>query len=106
MEKLLRTAILLGMGAAALTKETMETLLDELSKTADRIKEEDLLSHILRKGQEAREDLTRRIAKELEGLIDEAQLATKEDILRLEAKIDKLENSIKGQKGVRPPKKS
>lgn len=98
MEKLLRKALIIGMGAAALTKERMEALLEDLSKTAERVGEEDLLSQIIKKGEETREELEGRIVKELRRLITQGELATREDILRLEAKIDNLEKSIKEQK--------
>lgn len=98
MERLLRKALIIGMGAAALTKERMETLLDDLSKTAERVGEEDLLSQIIKKGEETREELGRRIVEELERLIVQGKFATREDILRLEKKIDSLEKTIEGQK--------
>jgi len=99
MEKLLRKALLIGMGAAALGKEKMEALLEDLSRTAEKVGEEDLLSQIIKKGEETREELEKRIAKELEGLINKGKFATKEDILRLEEKLDKLEKIIREQKG-------
>jgi len=99
MEELIRKALLLGVGAVALTKEKMETIFDDLIKTAEKIEEKDLLSRIIEKGQETREELEERIAKKLGRVINKTELATKEDILKLEKKIEMLENTIEGQKG-------
>jgi len=90
MEKLLKKVLLIGMGAFALTKEKMETLLNEISTGADKLKEEDFLSRIIEKGEETRKELEKSIEEKLRKIIDKANLATKDDILRLEDKIEKL----------------
>ena len=98
MEELIRKALLLGVGAAALTKEKIETILDDLIKAAEKIEEEDLLSRVIKKGQETKGELEERIAKKLGRVIDKTELVTKDDILKLEKKIEMLENKIKEQK--------
>jgi len=98
MERLLKKALLIGMGAAALTKEKMETLLNDLTTSVDKIEEEDFLSQIIKKGEETREELEENIEKKLRKLIERANLASKDDILRLEKKIDRLIESISKQK--------
>ncbi|MCD6575209.1 hypothetical protein J7K97_05985 [Candidatus Aerophobetes bacterium] len=98
MERLLKKALLIGMGAAALTKEKMETLLNDLTTSVDKIEEEDFLSQIIKKGEETREELEENIEKKLRKLIERANLASKDDILRLEKKIDQLIESISKQK--------
>ncbi|MBE0477614.1 hypothetical protein IBX65_00645 [Candidatus Aerophobetes bacterium] len=95
MEKFLRKALLIGMGVAALGKEKMESFLEDLSKTAENVGDEDILSQIVKKGEETREDLENKIVKELGGLITKGKFATKEDISRIEDKIDRLEKIIK-----------
>lgn len=99
MEELLKKVLLIGVGAAMLTREKLENFLDELSKTPEKIKEGDILSQIIKKGQEAREELERKIGKRLEKIIDRANFATKEDIARVERKIGKLEEKIEKIKG-------
>ena len=98
MERLLKKALLIGMGATALTKEKMETLLNDLTTSVDKIEEEDFLSQIIKKGEETREELEENIEKKLRKLIERANLASKDDILRLEKKIDRLIESISKQK--------
>lgn len=95
MDKFLRKALLIGMGVAALGKEKVEDLLEDLSKTAESVGEEDILSRIVNKGEEAREELETKIVKELAGIMNKTDFATKKDISRLEDKIDRLEKSIK-----------
>lgn len=99
MEKLLRKALIIGMGAAALTKERMENLLDELSEAAEKVGEEDLLSQMVKKGEQTRKEFEERIVEQLRGLIARGNFATKEDIARLEDKIDRLEKIIQEQRG-------
>jgi len=94
MERLLKKALLIGMGAAALTKEKMETLLNDLTTSVDKIEEEDFLSQIIKKGEETREELEENIEKKLRKLIERATLASKDDILRLEKTIDRLIETI------------
>jgi len=76
----------------------MEAFLDELSNSVDKIKEEEFLSKIIEKGEETRKELEKGIAERLQQLISRANLASREDILRLERKIDKLREDIE-QKG-------
>ena len=101
MDTFLRKALLVGLGVAALGKEKMEDLLEDLSKMAERGvergNEEDILSRIVSKGQEAREDFETRIVQELGGIISKTDFATKKDISRLEAKIDRLAKIIQEQ---------
>ncbi|RLE12988.1 hypothetical protein DRJ04_05130 [Candidatus Aerophobetes bacterium] len=98
MESFLKKVLLIGMGTYALTKEKMEAFLDELSNSVDKIKEEEFLSKIIEKGEETRKELEKGIAERLQQLISRANLASREDILRLERKIDKLREDIE-QKG-------
>lgn len=95
MEEILKKVLLIGMGAAMLTKEKLENFLNELSKTPEKIKEDDILSQIIKKGQETRDELEKKIGSRLEKIIDKTKFATKEDIARLERKIDQLGEKIK-----------
>jgi len=96
MEELLKKFLLLGMGAFALTKEKMESLLEELSKAPEKMQINEFLSELLKKGQETRNELEQRIGEKLEKIIDQTRLATKDDITRLENKIDQIEKRLKG----------
>jgi len=96
MEELLKKFLLLGMGAFALTKEKMESLLEELSKAPEKMQINEFLSELLKKGQETRNELEQRIGEKLEKIIDQTRLATKDDIARLENKIDQIEKRLKG----------
>jgi len=95
MEELLKKFLLMGMGAFALTREKIEGFLDELSKAPEKMEIDDLLSELIKKGQETRDELEQRIGKRLQKIIDQTKLATKEDIARLEKKIEELEKKIK-----------
>ncbi|MBC7189290.1 hypothetical protein H5U35_03635 [Candidatus Aerophobetes bacterium] len=97
MEKLLRKLLIMGMGAAVLTREKMESFLEEINKASEKIEEEEFFSRMIRKGEEAREEFKKKMAEELRSLIEKANLATREDILRIEEKIERLEEIIKKQ---------
>lgn len=94
MEQLLKKVLLLGMGATVLTREKIDNFLEELSKSPEKVTVDELLSTLIRRGEETRGELERKIGERLEKIIEQTNLATKEDIKRLERKIEDLERKI------------
>lgn len=94
MERLVRRALLLGVGAAALTVETVDALLGEVGTVMDEIRDEEFLSKVIEKGKEARADLERKFMREMRTFVRQADLATKEDILRIERRIEELATEL------------
>ncbi len=94
MEQLLKKALLIGMGAAVLTREKIENFLNELSKAPEKVTIEELLSQLIKKGEETRNELEQRIGEKVKEIIKQTSLVTKEDILKLERKIEELEKKI------------
>jgi len=92
MEQLLKKVILAGIGALSLTRETVEKLLNELAKKGEIAYEdkEDFLKELIQKGKEQKEGLE----KMIERVISRTRLATREDIEKLEKRVEELEKKI------------
>lgn len=92
MDQLLRKLFLSGLGIFALTQEKIEELVEELAKMGEIAwgEKEDLLSELIEKGREQKTVVERRIGKKVEEIISRANIASKDDIKRLEKKIDAL----------------
>jgi len=90
MERLVRKALLLCVGAAALTAETVDSLLGEVGSVMDEVRDEEFLSRVIDKGKNARAELERKFMREMQGFVRQANLATKDDIVRIEEKIERL----------------
>lgn len=95
MEQLIKKFLLLGMGAFTLTREKVESFLRELEKAPEKMEINDLLSELMKKGQQTRSELEQRIAKNFQRIIDQANIATRDDITRLEKKIEELGREVK-----------
>jgi len=97
MEQLLRKACLLGLGAMVLTREKAEQLLSDLARSSEVLtgQQTDAVSELLSKGEKGRDRLESRLAEELAGVLAHTNLATKDDVKRLERKIDELKRAMK-----------
>jgi len=98
MEELFRKFLLLGVGTVFFTREKIEEMVNELVKCGGVASKEkgDLLAQLLKKGEEEKAEWERKMGEKLEVLLAHTKIATKEDINRLEKKIDALERKIKG----------
>jgi len=92
MKELLRKAFTLGWGAMVLTRETAEKLVDELVKKGEVGQEEarDLVNDLLKRGKKEREEVKEFVRQEMERVLGEFNLPTRNDLSRLEEKIDRL----------------
>ena len=93
MEQLLKKVILSGIGALSLTREKVEELLDELAKRGEIESKEkkDILADLIKRGEEERAEIEKRIKEIVEKIFPQLNVATKDDIKRLEEKLEKLE---------------
>ena len=80
----------LFLGVTAVTREKVEDLTDFLVEKGDMQREEarEVASRILEKGEEEREEYVSRFQKKFDSYKE--RLVTREDLERIEAKIDEL----------------
>ncbi len=83
----------MGIGAAVTSKEQIEKLVDELVKKGEvsRAESKSMVDELVKKGDEARTEFEQQINLKVKQRMAEMDLATKEDIERLEKRIALLE---------------
>jgi polyhydroxyalkanoate synthesis regulator phasin len=93
MKNALRKGFALGLGLAIVGKEQIEKWVDELVKKGELSQHESsaFTQELIQKGEEAQQKLDERIQQKLKNLLTELNLATKDDIKRLEERIEELE---------------
>lgn len=98
MAEFFRKSILAGIGLITEGSEKMKELVDDLVKKGEvsRKDGEKLLEDLLKRGEEARKGLSKRLSKGAENILDKADIATKEDIEKLNKRIAALEKKLKG----------
>jgi len=91
-QKLVRKAFALGWGALAVTREAAEKLADELVKKGEMGREEagELVNDLLERGKKEREEAQKVIRQEMERVLGKLNLPSRDDLLRLEEKVDRL----------------
>lgn len=93
MNDLLKKALSLGVGITIAGKEKIEKYVDELVKKGEIAPSEskELVSRLIQRGEEAQTELKQIVREQLQQLLVEFNMATKDDIERLERRIEKLE---------------
>jgi poly(hydroxyalkanoate) granule-associated protein len=83
---------LAGLGAAAMTKERAEKIFDEYVAKGKVEKEQrqGFVKEVMEHAQKTKEELEKVISEQVKKGISNLAVATKEDVKRLEAKIDQL----------------
>jgi len=94
--ELIRKAMLTGVGMAALTKEKVEELAQELVLYGEVTEKEakDLVHQLKHRAEETQHDLEGRIAATVRAVLDRMNLATKDDIVELARRIEMLEKRV------------
>jgi len=89
-------AVHLGFGLAATGKEQIERTIDELVKKGEMSRAESgtWREELIRKGEEARERTEELIRDRVNALMGDKRLATVEDLMRLEKRVDELERRL------------
>ncbi|MFC5448642.1 phasin family protein [Paenibacillus aestuarii] len=93
MNDLIKNAFSLGLGITVMTKEKLESCVNELVAKGKVAPEEskELVSNLIKRGEEQQDDLKRLIRTQLQKLLVELHVATEDDIKRLDERIDHLE---------------
>ena len=98
MESLLGKFLLSGLGVLVLTQEKIEQLLEELTKKEGITEKESkkLLTEIIEKGEEKKREIEGKIREKVEIMLSQMNVATKDDIRKLEKRVEALEKKRKG----------
>ena len=97
MIDLLKKSMFLGMGVASVTKEKIEELVDELIKKGEITKNErpQIITDLLAKFEKQEKILHNKIESEVQKAIVKFNIATKNEINKLEKRITVLEKKKK-----------
>ena len=84
--------MLAGLGAMSMTKEKAESIFDEYVEKGKAQKEhrDGFVKDVMDHAEKAKGDLEKVISEQVEKAMSKQPMATKEDIKRIEAKLDEL----------------
>jgi polyhydroxyalkanoate synthesis regulator phasin len=96
MIDLIKKALYTGVGLAVLTKEKAEELVRELSQQAKLSEQEgkELFDSLLKQSEHARNDLQTKIDDTVLAVVKRLNLATKDEVAGLKAKIEELSAKV------------
>ncbi|WP_108722147.1 phasin family protein [Gorillibacterium timonense] len=100
MSDLLRKAINLGVGLAVASKEKIEQYADELVAKGELGKNEskDFVNQLIHKGEEQRDELKGMVREQVNKVLAELDIATLQDIRRLEVRVAALEEALRKER--------
>ena len=86
---------LAGVGLAAMTKDKIDEHVKELVEKGKLSEKEgrEIADEMLKKSKQAKDDLEKQVEKQVQQSLQALQIASKEDIEKLEARIEKLETA-------------
>ena len=84
---------LAGVGLAAMTKDKIDEHVKELVEKGKLTEKEgrEIAEDMLKKSEQAKKDLEKQVEKQVQQTLQALQIASKEDVEKLSARIDKLE---------------
>jgi len=84
---------LAGVGLAAMTKDKIDEHIKELVEKGKLSEKEgrEIADEMLKKSKQAKDDLEKQVEKQVQQTLKALQITSKEDIEKLEARIEKLE---------------
>jgi polyhydroxyalkanoate synthesis regulator phasin len=96
VKDLIKKALLLGIGLAAITEEKLREFVAELEKKGELSREEGkaLVRELLAEREKQKKELQKRVAEEVEKALAKTGVASKKDVEKLSKKIEKLERTI------------
>jgi len=92
MVDLIKKAFYTGLGLAVLTKEKAEELVKDFAEQAKLSEHEgkDLVDSLMKQSDQARSDFQAKIDEAVQAVVSRLNLASKEEVASLKAKIDEL----------------
>ncbi len=96
LTSLIRKGLLVGLGAAVLTKERAESLVDELVDKGELTQKDrpKAVKELLDWAEEEERSLQQKVKEALAQVVSDLNLPTKEDLKRLEIKLERLEKRL------------
>jgi polyhydroxyalkanoate synthesis regulator phasin len=96
MVDLIKKAFYTGLGLVVLTKEKAEELVKDLAEQAKLSEHEgkDLVDSMLKQSEQARHDFQAKVDEAVLAVVNRLNLATKDEVASLRAKIDELSARI------------
>ena len=96
MLDIIKKSIYLGLGAASLTKERVEKLVDELIEKGLLVKEEkaETIKDLMDKIEKEEKEIQKKFKKAVDETLETIGAATQKDIEKLEKRIKQLEKKI------------
>ena len=84
---------LAGVGLAAMTKDKIDEHVKELVEKGKLTEKEgrEIADEMLKKSKQAKDDLEKQVEKQVQQTLQSLQIASKEDVEKLSARIEKLE---------------
>ena len=102
MVNLIKKAFYTGLGLAVLTKEKAEELVKDLAEQAKLSEHEgkDLVESMMKQSEQARNEFQSKIDESVQAVVKRLNLASKDEVASLKAKIDELSAKLgQGQGG-------
>jgi len=96
LKNILNKGVTLGLGLAITSKEQAQKLVDDMVRKGELSRDEsvEFVEKLFQKGIETQLQLDLLITKKAQELVAKLNVATKEDIGRLEQRIDKIDQKI------------
>jgi len=100
MKELIRKGLLIGMGAAEFTRETLANAIQELEKKGEVSKAEakKIMESFARSARQRRKDLEETLEKGFSSLLGKMHLATSDRMEEMEKRLRSLERKLKAKK--------
>jgi len=88
-----KKATLLGVGIAAISKEKIDSLANELIKSGmfDKKEGRKFVKNLIAKSEQSRKQIEKQIMKKTQMLVNSTNIATKSELKKLEQRIKKIE---------------
>jgi polyhydroxyalkanoate synthesis regulator phasin len=92
MFEIIKKTLLTGVGLAVMTKEKVEELAKDLAEQAKLSENEgkELVDSLLKQSEDARKDFESRINSAVQKAVSGLNLATKDEVAKLSARVDEL----------------
>ncbi|MDD3925430.1 MAG: hypothetical protein PHT33_02100 [bacterium] len=96
MSTFMERLLLMGMGGVAVAQDTARDLMDDLVRRGEMSREEaqGLTRDLEERGRREREEISDMIRTQIARTMDQANIAAKSDIRRLEQRLDELESRL------------
>ena len=97
MNDLIKKVVLTGVGLAALTKEKIEVVVQEVVEKGNLSEKEgkEFIEELLKKSEGAREKLEGQIEKAVQATLNKMNLVTRDEFSKLERQIRQLKKAVK-----------